>query len=349
MAPSQSKLADQDDRIPKKSLRELIRPPAIPLERTEEKQYEKHQTVSFKLRTSPTDENSSEYSIALPYFNTGTPEQWLKCADNINKVIIGQNATTGTQRFTIARRVLVGDALATLEASLAGQNPTNALFVTAMNAVTTHVFPPRSLVSQKRGMRRFMRKPSTMKVRTYVTRLRELNDMLPKYPPFAGDGQKLQDDELKDLIESGFPVTWQKQFTLDGFDPLDDAVTLDTIIERAERIENTEDFKPNDTPKKSVKQAGKKREERPKNNNSDRSEGRSFKKCRYDQNERNRSDNSPFRKWEKNDKKEMFAMMDSYFKQKAKKEQRKATKEFAALSITPSSDNGSESSNSDSD
>ena len=58
--------------------------------------------------------------------------------------------------------------------------------------------------------------------------------MLPKFPLSAGDRQKLQDDKLKDLIEARLPVTWQKQFTLNGFDPLEDMVTLDTIIEKSQ-------------------------------------------------------------------------------------------------------------------
>ena len=144
-----------------------------------------------------------------------------------------------------------------------------ANYSAAMNAMTMHVFPPRSLVSQKREMRHFMRKLSTMKVRTYVTRLRELNDMLPKFPPFAGDAQKLQDDELKDLIEAGLPVTWQKQFTLNGFDPLEDAVTLDTVIERADRIENTEVFEPK-APKKEKPRKRKERNEDTEKNSDER-------------------------------------------------------------------------------
>ena len=93
--------------------------------------------------------------------------------------------------------------------------------------VTTNLFPPRALTSQKRGMCHFMRKPGAMKVCTCVTCSREPNNMLPKFPPFAGNGQKLQDEESKVSIELGFPVTWQKQFTLDGFNPSDDAVMSD--------------------------------------------------------------------------------------------------------------------------
>ena len=60
--------------------------------------------------------------------------------------------------FYITCRVLVGDVLATLEASLAGQAQTNANYEVAMNAIRTHFFPPRARVSQKFSMRRFMQK-----------------------------------------------------------------------------------------------------------------------------------------------------------------------------------------------
>ena len=82
-------------------------------------------------------------------------------------------------------------------------------------------------------MRCFMRELSTMKVRTHVTRLREINDLLAKFPPYV-DNQKLEEDELCDCIKSGLPIAWQKQSTLTGFDPSDDNASLDTLIERAE-------------------------------------------------------------------------------------------------------------------
>ena len=50
-------------------------------------------------------------------------------------------------------------------------------------------------------------------------------------------------------------------------------------------------------------------------------------------------DHPTFKKWEKKEKKELFTVMDVHFaKTAAKKEQEKATKEFAASSVTPSSD-----------
>ena len=93
--------------------------------------------------------DSQTHSLSLPFFNTGTPEEWLKCHKNIKKVITGQNTTTGPQKFTVARRVLTGDALATLETSLGDKNPTLANFTAAVNAVVQHMFPLRAPVSQK--------------------------------------------------------------------------------------------------------------------------------------------------------------------------------------------------------
>ena len=116
---------------------------------------------------------------------------------------------SGACGVVLAQRVLTEDTLATLEGLLGEDNPTANNFTEALHAVTNHVFPPRALVSQKRAMRRFMRKPSTMKVRSYVTRLREINDLLPYFPPF-GNNQKLPEEELKDYVEAGLPATWQK-------------------------------------------------------------------------------------------------------------------------------------------
>ena len=115
MAPTHSKVSsDKDKAVPCKSLQELIGPPAILLQQIDEAQLEKHQAVSFELRTSPKELDSQTHGLSSPFFNTGTPEEWLKCCDNIQKVNNGQNAMTGAQQFTIARRALTDEVLAML-------------------------------------------------------------------------------------------------------------------------------------------------------------------------------------------------------------------------------------------
>ena len=130
--------------------------------------------------------------------------------ENIERVCKGQNVTDGVGKFLIARRLLEGDALAVFNgALLAGEQETCECFEVCINAVCDFVFPPRALLIQKRYLRCFVRKQSGQKTHDFITRLREINNYLPKFPPVnAGEvPQALSDDELLDLLEFGVPTT----------------------------------------------------------------------------------------------------------------------------------------------
>ena len=52
-------------------------PPPIPLEREEANvTLKKGEYADFKLLTDPDDEDSPEYTLSLPYFKKGGPEDW---------------------------------------------------------------------------------------------------------------------------------------------------------------------------------------------------------------------------------------------------------------------------------
>ena len=84
----------------------------IELERSEKKELRKGEYIALKLRTVPTDDNSQTYELSIPYFSTGTPEEWLKFQRDFNRVVVGQGLTTGPTRYQMMRRLLEGDALA---------------------------------------------------------------------------------------------------------------------------------------------------------------------------------------------------------------------------------------------
>ena len=86
-------------------------------------------------------------------------------------------------------------------------------------------------------MRRYMRKPKDMTTREYIARVNEINGYLNYFPPYNED-QGLATDELLDLLEFAVPNTWQKQFWLQGFDPIEHSVTEFTQF--CERLEFTE-------------------------------------------------------------------------------------------------------------
>ena len=65
--------------------------PLIPLVKDEEKAYSKGLYITLKLLSTPADENSPIYEIQVPYFKSGTCEQFLECMDKVQSIFIRQN------------------------------------------------------------------------------------------------------------------------------------------------------------------------------------------------------------------------------------------------------------------
>ena len=86
--------------------------PPISLFKDDEKEYAKGCYVSMKLRATPADENSPTHEIQVPYFRSGTCEQFLDFLDKTQAVFVGQNLVTGPQKVAFMRTVLKGDAAA---------------------------------------------------------------------------------------------------------------------------------------------------------------------------------------------------------------------------------------------
>jgi len=97
--------------------------------------------------------------------------------------------------------------------------------------------PNQVLETQKRIMRRNMRKPIGLNMRTYVNHPTRINDReLPLLPPFNLN-QGLSEYELKDIIHNGLPNSWRNEMICQGFDPL--LRTMDELVLFCERQEAT--------------------------------------------------------------------------------------------------------------
>ena len=214
---------------------------AVGLQRPAHKELSKDKYLTFKLRSNPTDESSTMYELTVPFFSSGTPEELLDFIKNVEKVFVGQNMTAGPARYSLLRRVLQGDALAAFNrAATATGNETNDHLKTCLTELKKHIFPRKALNNQKRYMRRFLRKPREMKIREFMTRLNEINELLTLFPPVR-DGQeaeKLPDDKLMDIAEFAVPATWQKTMIMHGFDPISHSSA--EFVEFCERIEFSE-------------------------------------------------------------------------------------------------------------
>ena len=225
--------------------RAAIEPP-IPLDSPVKKELEKGEYLTYKLRNDPTDNSSGAYELTIPFFRDGTPEQFLRFRKNLNKVFVGQNVTDGPGMFTIGRRLMDGDALAEFENFVTREQLTQTVnnFNRAMEAVCKHVFPAQAAKLQKRYLHCFVCKPLTMNVRQFVNRVQEINNYLPFFPPqVPGEPiQKLDDDEVIDLMEFGVPRAWQRKMEEHNFDSTNTTIGEFLLFcERMERIEVGDD------------------------------------------------------------------------------------------------------------
>ena len=59
------------------------------------RQLERGQFHTYKLRTTPADATSPLYKLSIPFFDCGTPEEWIKFRCGLTAVLKGQNITQG--------------------------------------------------------------------------------------------------------------------------------------------------------------------------------------------------------------------------------------------------------------
>ena len=133
-----------------------------------------------------------------------------------------------------------GAALAKFEDS-AHKRGTETLehFTLVLEDMGAYLFPQRALQMEICSMRRYMRKPGKLKMCEFMAQVEELNHDLRYFPEFI-PGSRLLEDELLDIYENGVPNSWQKQFLLQGLDPIEHS--KQEFLEFCEQLEATEDI-----------------------------------------------------------------------------------------------------------
>ena len=183
--------------------------PIIPLARPENNEFHALEYIDHMCCNTPRDTTSEKHIIKIPRFDSGTPEEWIIFVYLVQKSLVGQNVTTGPPMYECMERVLKGDAKAEFlqQANLVGSR-TVANFTTVMATMTVHIFPTYAYHDQRRYMQRYLRKPPDMKVRSFTTRLIQLNTYLPYFPPDR-PGQldtSLPDDDIKEILYHAIPI-----------------------------------------------------------------------------------------------------------------------------------------------
>lgn len=154
-----------------------VRPP-IPLIQNEETKKKTDEILKFKLFSTPGKKESALYECQVFIFWTGTSEEFIKAVMSIEKVCKGQSITKAKDKYALARRIFLGEALtafnnAAKEANSVGTaankgEETLENYDIVIKQVASAVFPLRAYSIQKQAMRRFMRKPREMSIREYV-------------------------------------------------------------------------------------------------------------------------------------------------------------------------------------
>ena len=213
--------------------------------------------MSFKLFTDPANVESPKFAFSMCVL-TGAESlrEHLTWKENVDKIIAGLNLDTPSKKNTSITQLVTGSALtsyqkgikdsiaslwevereAAAQAIRGGQPAGRAARVEAARAavprpdlreqdiiaglqsVIRDRSPYKVLETQKRYMRRDMRRPPSMPIRTFVNHLLRINDNeLPFLPPF-GHNQALSQDELKEILYYGLPNKWKDDMIKMNFD-----------------------------------------------------------------------------------------------------------------------------------
>ena len=99
-------------------------------------------------------------------------------------------------------------------------------FTKVMATMTVHIFLVLAYQDQKRYIFRYLRKPKTMKACTFTTRLIQLNNYLPYFPPDCVGWMvtSLPDDEVREINYYGMSNLWRKKMTEQVYNKLDRSI-----------------------------------------------------------------------------------------------------------------------------
>eukprot|EP00957_Ditylum_brightwellii_P143629 10943104-Ditylum_brightwellii.AAC.1 len=104
-----------------------------------------------QFHTTPADATSPTYKLSIPFFDKGTPEEWIRFRCGLQAVLKGQNIMQGPPSYVVAKTLLKGNALTVFEhAEITHRNQTVPHFELCLDDMAKHVFLEKSGQIQKR-------------------------------------------------------------------------------------------------------------------------------------------------------------------------------------------------------
>ena len=225
----------------------------LPLVPEAPKKIEKDQAITFELFSDPANAiGSPKYKFTMRRIDgqedLRTVIQWSK---NVTTVLTGMNVIQPKNKYQLVQQMCIGTAKSALDdmwsshakntkeeaLTRVGTNGFNltaaqingreehqwhddASFTKCIQHLIFNCAPQKVLQRVKRELKREMRKPADMNIRTYLVHLNRINnDEIPHLPPFGAD-QGLSEDELIDILLFGIPKSWHREMDRQGFDPI---------------------------------------------------------------------------------------------------------------------------------
>eukprot|EP00957_Ditylum_brightwellii_P100950 7694561-Ditylum_brightwellii.AAC.1 len=190
------------------------------------------------MRKAPTSKQQSNPNVKQAVIAFMRPS-----LRQLERVLKGQNITQGPARYAVAKTLLKGNALTVFkQAEITHGNQAVPNFELCLDGVAKHVFLEKTGQTQKRYMQRNICYGRGTTVKEWVAQVLELNSYLKDFPAHNGNlTQPLDADKILDILEYRVPMSWRREFTVQGFDPGDQG--LQKFVEFCTRLESCESNK----------------------------------------------------------------------------------------------------------
>eukprot|EP00957_Ditylum_brightwellii_P035537 2694155-Ditylum_brightwellii.AAC.1 len=76
-----------------------VKQAVIKFTRPTPRQLKRGQFHTYKLCITPADVTSPTYELSIPFFEEGTPEEWIKFQHGLQAVVKGQNVMQGPPSY----------------------------------------------------------------------------------------------------------------------------------------------------------------------------------------------------------------------------------------------------------
>eukprot|EP00957_Ditylum_brightwellii_P067347 5112141-Ditylum_brightwellii.AAC.1 len=87
----------------------------------------------------PSRHQPPTYKLSIPFFDEGSPKEWIKFWRGLQAVLKGQNMTQGPASYAVAKTLLKGDTLMVFEqAETSHRNQTAPHFELCLDDMAAH-------------------------------------------------------------------------------------------------------------------------------------------------------------------------------------------------------------------